>query len=191
MTDTARLGSLAIALLLLCGLVPPVQAAQIDVKHSTLEKLLSDPQRSDGKKYLSGQEGASSWLYVREARVVGEGGRLRLTAWLRFAFGGLEMPTEMRIALRARPQVTDGILSLAQSEVQIEGQPAGSLTSLVVDPLLRLAQIDLRKKLAELIQQDTGAEGVAFRLLDFAVRGPMQVQSDRTRLEVDFTLEVR
>ncbi|SRR6266545_451592 len=167
-------------------------AATIEVKHTALEKLLTDASQPGGRKFLSGREGdACGWSYVRSPRVETAGRRLKLSARLRgaFAFGGgcLKMQEELPVEVLGEPVYGNGILSLANPEIRVQGNLAGEVTSALLSNLLRLMRVPLQEKIVGLMAPSP--DGVSFKLVEFDVN-QLEVLSDRVRLTVSFGLEV-
>lgn len=170
-----------------------VRAATIDVKHAALEKLLTDASQPDGRKFLTGKEGdACGWSYVRAPKIATAGQRLKLSVLLRgaLALGGgcLKMPSEIPVEVLAQPVYHNGILSLENPEIYMQGEAAGGIYGSLLGSLLKLVQVPLQEKLAGLLAPSP--DGVVFRLVNFDV-SKIEILLDRVRLTVSFGLEVQ
>ena len=169
------------------------RAATIDVRHSTLEKLLTDSAQPGGRKFLSGKEGdPCGWSYVRSPKVETTGHRIRLSAYLRgaFALGGgcLKIPEELPVELIAEPVYGNGILSLANPEIHVQGELAGRISSVLLGSMLKLVRLPLQEKILDLMIPSQ--DGIVFKLVSFDV-SRLEVLMDRIRLTVSFGVEVQ
>lgn len=170
-----------------------VRAATIDVKYVALEKLLKDASQPDGRKFLTGKEGDTcGWSYVREPKIVTAGQRLKLSVRLRGALavsgGCLKMPSEIPVEVLAQPVYRNGILSLENPEIYMQGEAAGGIYGSLLGNLLKLVQVPLQEKLAGLLTPSR--DGVEFKLVNFDV-SKIETLMDQVRLTVSFGLEVR
>jgi hypothetical protein len=175
------------------GLAAGGRAATIDIRYSTLVKLLTDPSSPDGRKYLNGKRGdACAWTYVDAPRVEAAGTRVRLSAQMRgavaFAGGCLQMEGELPVEVLAQPVYRDGVLELAQPEIHVQGETAGGVSGALLGGLLRLVRVPVREKVAGLLA--TTPDGVLFKLNRFDV-DQLEVRAEGIRLTVSFGLEVQ
>jgi hypothetical protein len=174
----------------------PASAATIDVKHTTLEKLLTDPARQDGRKYIAGEpDGPCGGVYVRNPRVRTAGALLTLEASLAggFDLGSgicLPLPEDFQVILSAAPAYSQGLLYLRDPDLQIQGTSLGVFARPLLQGLLDAARLDVRAKLMELVNGHPSPEGVSFELTGFQV-GKLSLLADRLRLEVGFSMEVQ
>src|SRR5262245_741849 len=184
---------LALCLALLVPL--PVRAAVIEVPHATLVRLLTDESFPDRRRYVAGKPGdACDWGYVVDPSISTVPGGLELRARVRGAWRLLGFCTtlgrELPVRAVATPVFADGVLSFQAGDVAIDGQGGGRATRFLLERMLARIRLDLRKKLGELASGAHGPGGIGFQLTGFDVRS-VEILPDRTRLDVEFALEVR
>lgn len=185
------------ALLFLAALLAPLRAgaATIEIPHATLLKLLTDETAPDGRRFLAGKPGDScNWGYVVAPSIATVREGLEIRGRVRGAIRVLGICTalgrELPIRAVATPVFAHGVLSFRTTEVALEGESGGRLTRFLLERMLARVRLDLRKQLGEMASGAHGPGGIGFALLDFDVRR-VELLPDRTRLDVDFDLEIR
>ncbi len=192
-----NLASLARALfaVALLGTPLPSRAATIEVPHTTLARLLTDESFPDRRRYIAGRPGdACNWGYVIDPAVATVPEGLEFRGRVRGAFKVLGFCTtlgrDLPIRAVATPAFSRGVLSFRATDLQIEGESGGRVLRFLLERILDRMRLDLRGKLAEMASGARGPNGIGFALTGFDVRS-VELLSDRTRLDVDFALEVR
>ncbi len=186
----------ALATLPLLWIVSPsARAATIEVPHSTLARLLTDETFPDHRRYIAGKPGdACNWGYVLDPSIATVPTGLEFRGRVRGAFKLFGFCTtlgrELPIRAVATPTFSHGVLSFRATDLSIEGQSGGRVLRFLLERVFDRMRLDLRGKLAALASGARGPNGIGFKLADFEVRG-VELLSDRTRLDVDFALEVQ
>ncbi len=174
---------------------PAARAATIEVPHTTLARLLTDENFPDHRRYIAGKPGdACNWGYVIDPVIATVPAGLEFRGRVRGAVKILGFCTTLGRALPVRavatPTFSRGVLSFRATDLQIEGQSGGRVLRFLLERILDRMRLDLRGKLAALASGARGPNGIGFKLTDFEVRS-VELLSDRTRLDVDFALEVQ
>ncbi len=173
----------------------PTRAATIEVPHTTLARLLTDESFPDRRRYIAGKPGdPCNWGYVIDPQIATVPAGLEFRGRVRGAFKLLGFCTTLKndlpIRAVATPVFAHGVLSFRSTDLEIEGQSGGRVTRFLLERILDRLRLDLRGKLEMLASGARGPNGIAFELKDFEVRS-VELLTDRTRLDVDFGLEVR
>lgn len=174
---------------------PGAGAATIEVPHTTLARLLTDENFPDRRRYIAGKPGdACNWGYVIDPAIATVPAGLEFRGRVRGAFKVLGFCTtlgrELPIRAVATPTFSRGVLTFRATDLQIEGQSGGRVLRFLLERVFDRLRLDLRGKLAALASGARGPNGIGFALTDFDVRS-VELLSDRTRLDVDFALEVQ
>lgn len=182
-------------ILLFWIVTPSAQAATIEVPHTTLARLLTDENFPDRRRYIAGKPGdACNWGYVIDPAIATVPAGLEFRGRVRGAFKVLGFCTtlgrDLPIRAVATPTFSRGVLTFRATDLQIEGQSGGRVLRFLLERVFDRLRLDLRGKLAALASGARGPNGIGFALTDFDVRS-VELLSDRTRLDVDFALEVQ
>jgi len=174
---------------------PAAGAATIEVPHSVLARLLTDETFPDHRRYIAGKPGdACNWGYVIDPTIATVPAGLEFRGRVRGAFKLLGFCTtlgrDLPVRAVAKPVFSHGVLSFRATDLQIEGQSGGRVLRFLLERILDRLRLDLRGKLEALASGARGPNGIGFKLTDFEVRS-VELLADRTRLDVDFSLEVQ
>ena len=174
---------------------PAARAATIEVPNTTLARLLTDETFPDRRRYIAGKPGdACNWGYVIDPKIATVPAGLEFRGRVRGAFKLLGFCTTLQrdlpIRAVASPVFSHGVLSFRATDLSIEGQSGGRVLRFLLERILDRLRLDLRGKLEVMASGARGPNGIGFKLTDFEVKS-VKLLADRTRLDVDFSLEVQ